>query len=201
MSRQFYDDQLQMAWPEQLLLTPPSVCLSPGYLMRTYNPRDNKCFFEVMDMAGWKDWDEKRLESWIPRILSGGWFLVFHQESGRMVASCMALHSEAYSSGGELGWLASDPEHSGKGLGLALSAAVTARMIDEGFRVIHLYTEGFRLAAIKTYLKLGYVPLHIMDQIVRWREICKQLELPITPSLWSSMVTNTEEIPPIGDAN
>ena len=103
MSRQFYDDQLQMAWPEQLLLTPPSVCLSPGYLMRTYNPRDNKCFFEVMDMAGWQDWDEKRLESWIPRILSGGWFLVFHQESGRMVASCMALHSEAYSSGGELG--------------------------------------------------------------------------------------------------
>ncbi len=201
MSRQFYDDQLQMAWPEQLLLTPPPVCLSPGYLMRTYHPGDNNSFFEVMDMAGWKDWDEQHLEPWIPRILSEGWFLVFHQESGRMVASCMALRSKAYSSGGELGWLASDPAHFGKGLGLALSAAVTARFIDEGFRFIHLYTEDFRLAAIKTYLKLGYVPLHIMDQIVRWREICKQLELPITPDLWSSMVTNTEEIPPIGDAN
>jgi len=164
MSTQFYDDQLQMAWPEQLLPTTPSVHLTPGYLMRTYHPGDNNSFFELMDMVGWKEWDEQRLQLWIPRILSEGWFLVFQQESGRMVASCMALLSEAYSSGGELGWLASDPAHSGKGLGLALSAAVTARMIHEGFRVIHLYTEDFRLAAIKTYLKLGYVPLNCGDK-------------------------------------
>ena len=190
MSTQFNDDQLQMAWPEQLLLTPPSVHLTPSYLMRTYNPRDNKCFFDLMNMAGGKDWDEQHLEPWIPRILSEGWFLVFHQESGRIVASCMALRSEAYSSGCELGWLASDPAHSGKGLGLALSAAVTARMIDEGFRVIHLYTEGFRLAAIKTYLKIGYVPLLCRDKINdRWQEICKQLDFPFTPELWNSVVS------------
>ena len=118
MSTQFYDDQLQMAWPEQLLPTPPSVHLTPGYLMRTYHPGDNNSFFELMDMAGWNDWDEQRLQPWIPRILSEGWFLVFQQESGRMVASCMALRSESYSLGGELGWLASDPAHSGKGLGV-----------------------------------------------------------------------------------
>ncbi len=199
MSTQFYADQLQMAWPEQLLLTPPSVHFTPGYLLRTYHPDDSNNFFELMDMAGWNDWDEQRLKPWIPRILSEGWFLVCHQASGRMVASCMALRSEAYSSGGELGWLASDPAHSGKRLGLALSAAVTARFIDEGFRFIHLYTEDFRLAAIKTYLKLGYVPLHIMDQIDRWREICKQLELPFTPDLWNSIVTLTQKLPPIGD--
>ena len=190
MSRQYHDNQLQMAWPEHLLLTPPPVRLSTGYLMRTYQPGDKNSFFEVMELAGWNGWDEKRLEPWIPRILSEGWYLAFHQASSRMVASCMALRSEAHISGGELGWLASDPTHSGKGLGLALSAVVTARFIDEGLRVIHLYTEDYRLAAIKTYLKLGYVPLLCMDKIDdRWREICKQLDLPFTPEIWNAMVT------------
>jgi hypothetical protein len=81
--------------------------------------------------------------------------MVIHQESSQIVATAMALHdhSEWHPFGGELAWLAGDPAHAGKTLGMAVSAAVTARLIDAGYRHIHLYTEHWRLAAPKTYLK------------------------------------------------
>lgn len=30
--------------------------------------------------------------------------------------------------------------------------------MEEGYHYIHLYTEDWRFAALKTYLKLGYIP-------------------------------------------
>ena len=99
----------------------------------------------------------------------------------------MALHSEMYPGGGELGWLAGHPAHAGKGLGLAVSAAVTARLIEEGCEVVHLYTEDYRLAALKTYLKLGYVPFLDMEGMFeRWREICERLGWAFTPERWEA---------------
>ena len=187
MSEQHNDLQLQMAWPEYLLHAPPAVCLTPGYLMRTYHSGDEDHFFKLMKLAGWSDWDEQRLEPWFRRLLPEGWIMVIHQVSGQMVASCMALRSEAYSSGGELGWLAGDPSHSGKELGLAVSAAVTARFIEEGYRIIHLYSEDYRLAALKIYLRLGYVPfLYMKETTDRWSVICDRLRWPFTPDKWKS---------------
>ena len=64
---------------------------------------------------------------------------------------------------GNLGWLAGDPAHAGRGLGAAVSAAATTRLIAAGHRDIRLGTEDFRLAAIRIYLKLGYVYLNKAD--------------------------------------
>lgn len=113
-----------------------------------------------------------------------------HQGTGQIVATAMALHNykRTYPFWGELGWLAADPTHSGHRLGMALSAAVTARFIEAGYERIHLFTEDFRLAALKTYLKLGYVPvLYAPDMPDRWRSICRQLEWPYTPDEWGSV--------------
>lgn len=52
---------------------------------------------------------------------------------------------------------------------------------------IHLYTEDFRLAALKTYLKLGYIPiLYSPEMPERWRAICAHLLWPFTPEKWKS---------------
>ena len=111
--------------------------------------------------------------------------MVVHKESGKIVTTAMALRSDAYPAGGELGWFAGDPAHAGKGLGLAVAAAVTAHFINVGCRNIHLYTEHWRLAALKTYLKLGYIPfLYTPEMPERWRAICAQLQWPFTPEAW-----------------
>lgn len=93
-------------------------------------------------------------------------------------------HTEQHPFGGELGWLAADPAHAGRGLGMAVSAAVTGRLISAGYRNIHLYTEEWRLAAIKTYLKLGYIPFLFAPEMAgRWRKVCAQLQWPFGPEV------------------
>lgn len=98
-------------------------------------------------------------------------------------------HSDLHPFGGELGWVAADPAHAGKGLGYAVCAAVTARLLQAGYDNIHLYTEHWRLAAIKTYLKLGYLPfLFAPEMAERWRAVCIQLSWSFTPEQWASEI-------------
>ena len=61
-----------------------------------------------------------------------------------------------------------------RGWAASVSAAVTTRLIAVGYRAIHLYTEHWRLVALKSYLKLGYVPfLYAPEMAERWRTICR----------------------------
>jgi mycothiol synthase len=182
--------QLQMVWPERLLAAPPAVRLPAGYRLRTYRPGDETHFYEIMDLAGWPGWDDERLAPWIARVLPEGWFLAVHEERDEIVASAMAVHShsERHPFGGELGWVAADPNHTGQGLGGAVSAAATARLIAAGYRNIHLCSEDWRLPALKTYLKLGYVPfLYSSEMAERWRAICDQLGWPFAPDEWPGL--------------
>ena len=135
--------QLQMVWPEHLLNVPPIVRLHSGYALRTHRRGDEPRFYKVMELAGWSGWDDEKLQPWLSRILPEGWFMVVHAKSDEIVATAMALQDQLEFGclGGELGWLACDPAHRGRRLGLAVSAAVTARLIRADFRHIHLYTE------------------------------------------------------------
>lgn len=181
--------QLQLVWPEHLLEAAPEARPAPGYWMRTYRPGDEPRFFELMESAGWPGWNEEKLRPWLFRMLPEGWFMAVKEESEEIVATAMATHDHTWIRPfcGELGWLAADPEHRCKGLGMALSTAVTTRFIEAGYRCIHLFTEHWRLAAIKIYLRLGYVPyLYSEEQPGLWREACLELGWPYTPENWQS---------------
>jgi len=178
-----------MVWPPQVLGAPPVPRLAPGYGLRTYLPGDEPRFYEVMALSGWRGWDDERLKPWIARIPPDGWWMVLHQASQTIVATAMALHdhTDHHPFGGELGWVASDPAHGGKGLGMAVCAAVTARLIAAGYRNIHLYSEDWRLPALKTYLRLGYIPfLYLPEMHDRWQSVCNQLAWPFRPEEWRS---------------
>lgn len=184
------EHKLQMVWPEHLHTVPHQTPLVSSYSIRTYQSGDEASFYDVMVQSGWQNWNDEVLQRWHQRIFPDGWFMVIHKPSQKIVFSVMALQSNAYTGGGELGWLASDPTHSGQGLGTAISAAVTQRMLHEKCAIIHLSTEDFRLAAIKIYLKLGYCPvLYLPEMQERWQEICSQLNIPYTPEAWKSTVT------------
>lgn len=179
--------QLQMVWPEQRFAASPSVHLPPGYTLRTYQQGDEPGFYKVMELAGWPGWDDEKLRPWIARIPPESWFMIIHDTTDTIVATAMGLHdhSDDHPFGGELGWVAVDPAHTGHGLGTAVCAAVTARLMAAGYRNIHLYTEHWRLAALKLYLKLGYVPfLYTPAMPERWRVVCTQLGWPFTPEVW-----------------
>jgi mycothiol synthase len=175
-----------MVWPAQLLNAPPLAQLPRGYALRTYRSGDAPRFYTLMALAGWPGWDDEKLRPWQARVPPASWFLAVHEGSGEVVATAMTLTSEVYHDGAELGWVACDPAHTGQGLGMVVCAAVTAWSIAAGYRHIHLWTEHYRLPALKTYLKLGYVPfLSTADMPERWRAICAQLSWPFTPQIWA----------------
>jgi mycothiol synthase len=176
-----------MRYPEHLLKIPLVVQLPSGYRLRTYRPGDEPRFFKLMELAGWSDWDDEKLKPSLAKILPEGWFMVIHEKSNEIVATAMALHNYTglYPFQGNLGWLAGDPAHAGKGLGMAVSTAVTSRLIQAGYRAIRLGTEDWRLAALKIYLKLGYIPvLYEPGMAERWQIICTQLNWQFTPETW-----------------
>jgi mycothiol synthase len=96
----------------------------------------------------------------------------------------MAKHAPmpGHPEGGGLNWVAGDPEHRGKGLGLAVCAAVVKRFLGAGYRRIYLQTDDFRLPAIATYLKLGFEPFLFTEGMAeRWQSVCEKLGRPFKP--------------------
>lgn len=181
--------QLQMVWPEYLLESPPKVIMPPGYRLRTFQPGDEPQILRLMALVGWPDW---QLEFWQAAILAGCWFLTVETKSDKIVASAMGLHDpkDPNPVGSELSWVAGDPAHRGQGLGRAVCAAVTGRLIEAGYRDIHLFTDDWRVPAIKVYLKMGYTPLLFNSEMVeRWQAICAQLNWPFTPEKWQTTRT------------
>ena len=179
--------QLQMVWPQTRLETPPTPQLPAGYHLQTYHPGNEDRFYEVMALAGWPGWGMEKLKPWLYRILPEGWFMAVQTKSDQIVATAMATHDPTWLHPfcAELGWVATDPAHTGKGLGTAVVAAATARMLIAGYPHIHLFTEPFRLAALKIYLRLGYLPfLFAPEETERWREVCEQLSWPYKPWEW-----------------
>lgn len=179
--------QLRMVWPKTKLDQPPTVKAPVGYHLRTYQPGDEPSFFHVMSLAGFEGWDMAKLLPWLQKVLPDGWFLVEHEATNQLVATAMAVHNPSpyYPFGGELGWVAAHPDHTGQRLGQVVCAAVTARLLKGGYTNIYLNTDDERLPAIKTYFNLGYRPVVITtDMTARWEAVCQKLNWPFTPQEW-----------------
>lgn len=180
-------EQVQMVWPRGREL-PVFAGLPEGYHLCTFQPGDEAGFYRVMALAGWPDWDADRLRPWLYRILPDGWFMVEEESSGAIVATSMATHDPTWQIPfcGEVGWTAADPAHSGRGLGTAVVHAVVNRFLAAGYSCIHLYTEHWRYAALKIYLRLGFLPyLDPPDAVGHWENICRQLDWPFDPDKWA----------------
>lgn len=110
--------QVQMAWPERLLNSPPEYLLHSGYQHRTYQKGDESRFFKIMELAGWSSWNDEKLKPWLYKILPDGWLMITREKDDKIVASSMATHDRTWIMpfAGEVGWTLTDPAHTGKGL-------------------------------------------------------------------------------------
>ena len=179
---------LFLLWPLDRLTDPPEIRLPDGYALRTHQRVDEAMWRTIQNSAEpvlpGVDIDEQ-LKSYLSLLLPKGLFFAIHLASGAPVATAGALHNTRdgmFPFGGELGWVATIPAHQSKGLGSAVSAAATRRLIGAGYESIRVGTQDHRLPAIKVYLRLGYVPyLYDTDMAERWRQICAKLDWPFTP--------------------
>ncbi len=191
MSANTPQPQLMMVWPRNKLKKALRVKIPAGYRLRSFQEGDQPHFYELMVRAGFPDWGNEKQNNlanmFFPKILPQGWFFVFHKKTGIMTATAMSTHNPrpGFFFGGELSWVGGDPEHGGKGLGLAVCAAVVNRYLKIGYQNIYLLTDDHRLPAIKVYLKLGFLPNLVNSEMEeRWKTVCQKLNWPFTPQRW-----------------
>jgi mycothiol synthase len=190
--------QLQMIWPASrfssvVVPEPPA-----GYRLRVgrpSDPRDEQAVSEILLASGFHDWNEKEFQNWFDRLIPDGLWLVEQVASGKPVCCTWAFHRRLrrYPCGGELGWVGILPEHKGKALSSITCAAVVRRFLQAGYRCIYLQTDEPRLPALKTYLKLGWVPNMVEpDMPGRWQAVCQNLNWPCDPDGWAREVEATK---------
>jgi mycothiol synthase len=169
-------EQLRMVWPEGR--PPPRFRAPVGYRLRPLRADEAGEHQRLLLGAGFANWTPERTAEARSRALPGCFLAVEHRASGRPVATAMAGSAPlpGWPDAVELGWVAGDPAHAGRGLGRAVCAGVLRRLLDAGHRGIYLKTDDFRLAAIRVYLRLGFEPaLHAPGMAERWSAILKTL--------------------------
>ncbi|HGJ64124.1 TPA: GNAT family N-acetyltransferase [bacterium] len=168
--------QLKMLYPTKQ--HPPTVALSDGYSVRTFRKGDEEKYAELLNNKNLGDWTVERLSSILDDPLSpDGVFFVTYGDDLVAVACAQdrGLNSNQEKVG-EIGWVAGDPAHKGKNIGLAVCASAVNYLLDLGYKEIYLLTDHFRYPALKTYIKLGFEPrLDGADDRYLWKNIYEKL--------------------------
>lgn len=170
--------QLAMTWPVERLTAPPPVRVPEGYRLRQFEERDADQYLALLAATDLGRWDAERFAQVRRTILPGGFFVIEHEGSGRLVATALAQHNPRphHPFGGEVGWVAADPLHAGRGLGRAVTAAAIGRLLAAGYTHIYLLTDDERLPALKIYLDLGMQPFIYADGMAaRWATVRERL--------------------------
>ncbi len=170
------DRQLQLALRRPHLRDIPPVTLPLGYSLRSYQPSDdeawNRIICETFKTSSY-DFDKAMRQdaAFKPeRVL----FIVCGDEP---VATASAwLRPQFGPNTGYVHMVGTLPSHQGKRLGYYVSLGVLHRFREDGRIDSVLFTDDFRIPAIKTYIRLGFEPLLIQEnQRQRWQMVLKTI--------------------------
>lgn len=171
---------------------PPPVP-PPGYRLRTYQPGDEAHWAAIMNSEGGigRDWTPDKVrqrltacEQFEPGCL---FFATCDAEGGQPVASATAWRRPPVNRRtGYLHMVCALPEHRGYGLGRLVNLAVLHYFRAHSFADVILQTDDWRLAAMRGYLALGFVPEYVddpaSDHRARWSVIFARLLGAPTPA-------------------
>jgi mycothiol synthase len=155
---------------------PDAPPLPPGYAVRPYEPADLAGLAEMLTAAYGVRWDEARVRRDlaeapdVERI-----YLAVHD--GTPVATASArLVPQRFPGSGYVHFVGTAPEHRGKGLATLVTLRVLHHFREAGLRDAVLETDDFRLPALRTYLRLGFVPEYREpEQQRRWARLLPRL--------------------------
>ena len=111
------------------------------------------------------------------------------EHGGELVASCFATQrAEFCPAWGVLDYVCVRPGHRGKDLGFGVCVSVLRYFRSRGYKAVSLLTldvtaDNRRLAAIKTYLKLGFLPEQTEENAAVCEDIYRELGWPL-PVVW-----------------
>ena len=185
--------RLQLLMQRPHLNDLPELPVPAGYRLRTYRTGDERAWGEIMAATGGigREWTVERVRERMidqPQFEPEGmFFATCDAEGGRPVASATAWrHPAEQRVLGNVHMVCALEAHRGRGLGRLVTLAVLHYLRGRGFQMADLSTDDWRLAAIKSYLGLGFVPIYRTDSDrrddheARWSAIFTQLLTPTT---------------------
>ncbi|MCY3895364.1 MAG: GNAT family N-acetyltransferase [Chloroflexi bacterium] len=166
----------------------PDAGVPAGYTLRPYREGDEVTLAAALQAVGFRDFGVDRvLDTLADSDRRTGSALV--EFEGGIVASTFAsrMASDQVSPvtgkpgepqrQGVLDYVATHPDHQGRGLGRATCTAVSRYLVAQGCEIVSLLTDDWRLPAIRLYLSLGFEPvMNREDMPERWSVVINELE-------------------------
>ena len=174
-------------WPQLVLRRDhlrdlPPVVLPDGYTLRTYREGDGAAWALILNESfGGERTESDFIATMVndPAYRPERIFFICDPTGFPCATASAYRHRDWDQRSGFVHYVACRPAHLGKRLGYFASLAVLHKFQEEGCMNSLLFTDDFRIPAIKTYLRLGFHPLIIDDnQPERWRAIFTLLGLP-----------------------
>ena len=166
----------------------PDLGVPSGYALRPFRVCDEVTLAHTLQAVGFRDWGVDRvLDALADADRRAGSAVVEFQ--GRIVASTFASRMAPDRTSpvtgkpgdprreGVLDYVATHPDHQGRGLGRATCTSVSRYLVEQGCEMVSLLTDDWRLPAIHLYLSLGYEPvMNREDMPERWAGVRRELE-------------------------
>ncbi len=162
-----------------------------GYCLRTLRPGDVDHLPELMVSAGvgWTPFDAPGMAEYLemPDRIDGSHVV---EAGGQLTALCFATRREDVDPPwGQLDYVCVRPGHRGAGLGFRVCAAVLQYQYRRGYPESTLTTlrvtpDNLQLAAIKTYLSLGFLPVKAERNQKVCETVYRALGLPLPVGWW-----------------
>ncbi|AZS17868.1 GNAT family N-acetyltransferase [Paenibacillus lutimineralis] len=153
----------------------PQLKIPEGYSLRSFQPSDVTEWENVIRISFAREIAFGDKIGFQPPFQPEKILFLCHQDM--IVATAVAWEKEDSDPRcGYLHMVGALPGYSGQGLGYTIVLAALHRMREEGKRQAVLETDDFRLAAIRVYYKLGFLPVLLdRDHRDRWAIISNQL--------------------------
>ena len=158
---------------------PPTPPLPDGYALRALREGDDlAALAETLTGAFGETWPEDTVrERLTDDATVRAVYVALH--GGRTVATASSrLLPDRFPCSGYVHWVGTHPAHLRRGLGAALMARVLADFAEREYADAVLETDDFRLQAIRTYLRFGFVPVYTTegeDHTERWSAVFREL--------------------------
>ena len=159
----------------------PELVVPEGFEIRDFTPNDASQYLALRPMSGFSEWDEAKLQTYLSE--SARRILLLVDKANGKIAQAASAESFMEEGQGQFGWLMSNPEYRGMGLGRPISIATMQALKDEGFRRCSIFTDEFRVPAVRIYLKLGWHPVYYAEDMEgRWKVVGESLKMNFIPA-------------------
>jgi mycothiol synthase len=167
--------QLFMRQPD-LSGLPAAPPLGPGYVLRKADPADHEQLAGLLSEAFADTWDAERVAEEFSSANGVEATYVVAAPAGVVATAAARLMPERYPDAGYVHYVGARSSERGKHLGELITRRVLTHFAADGLHQAVLETDDFRLPAIWTYLRLGFVPEpRVPGDVIRWSAVLRNL--------------------------